>query len=136
MLLTNFQTTVYVDYIKELVEKGGPQPDQWPEYDGLIKSVVVAFLEKQISDEEFKSVRAAFGEAFSLKTLQGLSFIKPHGYAGDFEIIDKIYTYHISSEKRFRLWDEYYQAHECPRAVRNRKEYFKQWILSKYFESV
>ncbi|MFN0176279.1 MAG: hypothetical protein ACKVU0_16660 [Saprospiraceae bacterium] len=49
---------------------------------------------------------------------------QPFGYAGDFLIIDKIYTKHCSDN--FGKWDQYFHRHAAPKAVRNRKDYFKQ----------
>jgi SAM-dependent methyltransferase len=56
--------------------------------------------------------------------IQGFGFLKPHGYAGDYEIIDRIYTGWVSDDLSLRKWDEYFHVQPAPRAVRNRKAYF------------
>lgn len=66
-------------------------------------------------------------------TLQGQALMKPYGYAGDFDIIDKIYTHHISNDSDKMIWDQYFQMTAAVDAVRNRKAYFKKLVtqLSK-----
>jgi SAM-dependent methyltransferase len=65
------------------------------------------------------------GDAFfSTRTVQGLGIVKPYGYAGDFEFIDRIYTQWLSPDPRLTAWDVYLQQHKAPKAVRNRKVYF------------
>ena len=51
---------------------------------------------------------------------------KPYGYAGDFEIIDRIYTKNKS--KKFQKWDDYFLSNTLAIAIRNRKEYLKNCI--------
>ena len=54
-----------------------------------------------------------------------MELLKSHGYAGDFEIIDAIYTQRTAADLNQRRWDEYFHAQAAPRAVRNRKKYFQ-----------
>lgn len=56
--------------------------------------------------------------------MQGMSVVKPHGYAGDFEMIDRIYTRWLSPDDHLRRWDEYFHAQAAARAVRNRMGVF------------
>ena len=79
----------------------------------------------KLSGDELSALRAAFGEALSTtETMQGFAFLKPHGYAGDFEMIDRIYGERITAEPHLAAWDRYFHAQPAPRAVRNRKNYF------------
>ena len=48
----------------------------------------------------------------SLETMQGHAYLKPHGYAGDFELIDKIYTYWKSDDPNLIRWDDYFHSQE------------------------
>jgi len=48
---------------------------------------------------------------------------KPYGYAGDFRIIDRLYTFDASPN--FPKWGKYSLQTHGARAVRNRKDYFK-----------
>lgn len=63
------------------------------------------------------------------ESIMGHMLQKPHGYAGDYEIIDRIYT-HKESEK-YKKWDKYSLSNSAAVAVRNRKDYFKSIIQSK-----
>lgn len=86
------------------------------------------------NSEEFKSrmkkIRRKFEIIRTNCTMQGRGFVKEYGYAGDFEMIDKIYTLHTSKESRYKIWDEYFHSQPAPIAVRNRKRYFKRKLLS------
>lgn len=59
------------------------------------------------------------------------SFNKPHGYAGDFEIIDHIYINEPPTLGFDRLYDNYFQMSSISVAVRNRKDDFKRMIQKK-----
>jgi SAM-dependent methyltransferase len=60
--------------------------------------------------------------------MQGYALQKPHGYAGDYEMIDKVYQYHMCRDPYLVNWDRYAHAQSTPIAVRNRKEYFKRML--------
>jgi SAM-dependent methyltransferase len=74
----------------------------------------------------------AFGEAMSPATLQGMGYHRPHGYPGDFEVIDKIYVRHHSANPRLTRWDAYFHSQPPSRAVRNRKTYFHNLLDQHY----
>lgn len=78
----------------------------------------------EISPREIIAVLDAHGEPFSTKTMQGLALRKPHGYAGDYEIIDKIYRNQKCSDPSLAKWDDFFHSQHAPKAVRNRKSYF------------
>lgn len=83
-----------------------------------------------MSKEGEAAVFYAFGEAFSLDTMQGFVVQRPHGHHGDFELIDRIYTRWTSSRPELVAWDEYFHAQAAPKAVVNRKTYFQD-LLSR-----
>ncbi len=51
---------------------------------------------------------------------------KPLGYAGDFQLIDWIYTKKTASNRKGRLFDLLFHSYEATESVRNRKQYFIQ----------
>lgn len=57
------------------------------------------------------------------------SLQKPFGYAGDFKIIDDIYMNNPRTTGFDRLWDNYFQQLAISKAVRERKEDFKEIII-------
>jgi len=69
-------------------------------------------------------IRTAFGEALSPETIQGWAYHKPLGYAGDYQIIEKIYNYHTSSNPHLAKWDRFFHTQKAPKAVRNRLSFF------------
>lgn len=102
--------------------------------DQLIATVISDFKNGKISKMEMSAINHSFGMEFLENTIQGYGLRKPLGYAGDFLMIDKIYTLHKSPIEKYRIWDEYFHRQSAPKAVRNRKEYFKKIIKSKFDE--
>jgi len=65
-----------------------------------------------------------FGDEFLNQTIQGFGYRKPHGFAGDFEIIVYKYQKKLNADIRFQKWDKYLHSQEACKAVLNRKSYF------------
>jgi hypothetical protein len=80
-----------VRWLAEIVAKGGPD-----EVDDERLHTILRALHRQKQsgrgDSDVLRLRGALGEGLSPQTMQGASLAKRHGYAGDFEIIDWIYT--------------------------------------------
>ena len=112
------------DYIAFLVNKGGPDTTDYTMLTTLLGLFSNETLRKQIPQQELSKIMASFGEAMSIQTIQGWAYHKPLGYAGDFQIIDKIYTYAESVHPHLAKWDRYFHTQTAPRAVRNRQSYF------------
>ena len=72
---------------------------------------------------------ASLGPAGTTESLMGHIYHKPYGYAGDFEIIDKLYTTHVSSNPMITRWDEFVQAVPSSQSVRNRGPYLRTIML-------
>lgn len=121
-------------FIKNIVENNGPDPY---EYDILnnffFKNGEIVrkgiYNRKELNPELWELL----GDAVSEETMQGRVIIKPYGYAGDFEIIDHIYTNWVTPNQKLKKWDYYFHSHAAVKAVRNRKKYFIDLI--KKFEN-
>lgn len=114
----------HLAYVERLVAAGGPELDEYEEFRQWLAHVAKEIRAGRLSAGELRAIREAFGRALSLETNQGLSLRKPHGYTGDYEIIDRIYREHVTDDPALRNWDLYFQAQAGPRAVRHRKAYF------------
>lgn len=107
---------------------GGPDPEKSDSFDRWLRILAEEYRTGKITKSDLSLMHEAFGPALSLNTLQGFSLRKPYGYAGDFEIIDRMYTYHVSDDPSLQKWDLYFQAQSGPVAVRNRKAYFQRLV--------
>jgi len=114
----------HVNFIKELVARGGPDSSEYHEFTDWLIAVNQEITEGILTQKDLKTLRDEMGEALSILTLQGFVNNKPHGYPGDYEIIEKIYLEHTSNNPELRKWDLYFQLQKAPMAVRNRKKYF------------
>ncbi|MBM7062490.1 class I SAM-dependent methyltransferase [Pseudomonas sp. UL073] len=116
----------FQDYIQQLVGAGGPAPEQYLELDGWFQRVTAQLAAEPLSGRSVQELWPMFGAAFSLNTVQGFAALKPHGYSGDFEIMERLYSRWLSPLPELQNWDLFTHWHPATQAVRNRKDYFKQ----------
>ncbi|MFD2936116.1 class I SAM-dependent methyltransferase [Spirosoma flavum] len=119
--------------IKKLVRQGGPDVQDYQHVDNLMIRLSSQLRSGLLTDDELISIRTEFGATLSNQTMQGFMLNKPHGYAGDFEIIERMYTWYISPDQHYTKWDLFLQNHAACRAVRNRKTYFKE-VVKAYMQ--
>lgn len=115
--------------LKCLVRNGGPTFTEYVELTDSVIRAEEAVRRGELRAKDLKEIWEGIGEAStSAKTMQGFAWLKPHGYAGDFEIIDRIYQHWLSPDPHLAKWDECFHTLAAPRAVRNRKGYFHAWL--------
>ena len=114
--------------IDKLIHQGGPQPEDFNALNALLYQYHVYEQAQQLHKDCKAELFASLGEAMSLSTIQGFVYNKPHGYAGDFEVIDRIYNHHIAQPKHLSKWDTFFHNQHAPNAVRNRKAYFHELL--------
>lgn len=122
---------VVEDQLQLLLDKGGPDESDYKLLDEMMTSLYNGVKQGSVLSEEVDSLKTLFTKEFLMETIHGHGYRKPFGYAGDFLLIDKIYTFHNASNSHFEKWDKYFHYNDATRAVRNRKEYFKQQLLEK-----
>lgn len=109
--------------LSRLIDRGGPEPQDYPEVHALMESVH-PFLRNH--EHEIRALQAESRGAFnSRRTLQGHVCLKPYGYHGDFEIIDRIYQEDTATEPHLANWDRFFHWTSGSVAVRNRKAFFR-----------
>jgi SAM-dependent methyltransferase len=116
-------------FLHHFVQKGGPHPNEFPLLDGWFKQLRNEVELRQISTDDLQSLWKDAGPATtSLQTMQGFALRKPHGHAGDFEMIDRIYQEWLSPDAELSNWDRFFHSQPAVKAVRNRKTYFLDWL--------
>ncbi len=111
-----------MDYIRFLIEKGGPVGHEIKKFTEAVNSLS--------SEEELLEFEIVVKSKLTLDTMAGHTYLKPYGYAGDFEIIEKIYAQKRNANPVIDAWDQWYQSLDACDAVRNRKTYFKQVMVN------
>ena len=120
------------EYLRALSAGEGPRPEEYADLDGCFHRLGRALRSGALSPAALHDMWRTLGDAFcTTLTIQGLGIVKPYGYAGDFELIDRIYTGWLSPDPRLAPWDVFLQQHKAPQAVRNRKRYFLN-LLNRY----
>jgi len=127
--------------LKQHLEK---KPDDWGRFQSIFNQEINAIFRDLMLFEQDCLATGDEASVYKLKSLfmsrlqkefmygdYGVwSLNKPYGYAGDFKIIDDIYRNDPQTHGFARLMDNYFQASAISVAVRNRKEDFKEIILS------
>lgn len=116
-------------FIKKLYEAGGPLPKEYSLLYDTLDLLSDELKNERLTKEELKKIWDIFSDEFMDNTLQGQSLKKPFGYAGDFRIIDMIYS--KSTYPKYKKWDNFYNDSWAAKAVRNRKDYFKNMISNR-----
>src|SRR5262245_12913520 len=57
--------------------------------------------------------------------------LKPRGYAGDYELLGRMYENRLCDDHFGRLLDRYFQEDAAPVAVRNRMRMIATWIVEE-----
>ena len=127
-----------IDVIDQIVQSGGPEV---AEYKALLNAsnVIHSYLYSEKNGLAFKSKDDTRFENFikenwrvfcSTQTIQGFVRLKPHGYAGDFEVIEKTYSEAHSAKEEFSKWDRFFHASDGAIAVRNRASIFSECVAN------
>lgn len=111
-----------------MVQKGGPNHEDYAELDSWLEETSDHIKAGNITEVQKSELLSILGDAATIETLQGFVLKRPHGYAGDFEIINKIYIQHTSSQPHLTKWDNYFHTHAATEAVRNRVYYFSNQV--------
>lgn len=116
----------------------GPQPEQFPQVRALFQKLLPQIQRGMNWKHMVTAVPQSAGSYEPDNTLQGWVVRAPMGYRGDFKIIDDIYTNKANSVTPYAQWDQFFQDSAAVKAVRNRKEFFKELIcqLSKNREEL
>jgi len=121
----------HIKYIWGLAQKGGPDPSDYDSLNKCFQSIGDLIRSGKYAHLDLVKYWHILGDVFSIKTMQGHVVYRPYGYAGDFEIIDKIYQKHVTSVDHIKNWDLFFQEQVATKAVRNRKQYFIDIVKKK-----
>jgi extracellular factor (EF) 3-hydroxypalmitic acid methyl ester biosynthesis protein len=114
-----------IEYLKMLAENEGPTESQYEKLGEMYKSINQRRKKGIVSEGEVMNIWQSLPDVYITKdTMQGYALLKPHGYSGDFVIIERIYQGWLSPNPKLVNWDRFFHAQEAPRAIINRKKYF------------
>ena len=108
----------YLNYFKKVVEKGGPSSSDYKK----IKEITLEL--RNLSLDNQLKLYDVLKPMLDINSMIGHTFLKPYGYAGDFELINRIYNKWETKDPKYKKWDKLYHWAESATAVRNRKQYF------------
>lgn len=115
------------DYIRSVISNHGPEPYQYNTLNKCINYIA------QTSEDTELLRHQLLSECDFLQTqdtIMGHSRLKPMGYSGDYLLIERIYKRAKSYHAKYHKWDSFSLELHAAEAVRNRKEYFKDTLLT------
>ena len=124
-------TSDIVSLLVDMLNAGGPREAEYPLLDALMEELFHMQQTNRLDTATLTLLQALFHDDFLAETMHGYVYRKPLGYAGDFQLIDMIYTYYQSSHETYKRWDRYFHYNAATRAVRNRKDFFKTQLLQQ-----
>ncbi len=116
LLEQNPQTPEGVTAIAEIM-------DQW------LKELSLVSLPGKANQIHSSEIWAVAQDLLSRGWLQNRARLKPRGYAGDYELFERICDFKLSDDPWGRAFDLYFQEQAAPRAVRARTEYVANAIV-------
>jgi SAM-dependent methyltransferase len=117
--------------LSEISRRGGPNGEEYDLVADCFAAIARGFEAGRWTRQELDAFAYSLGDAFSLQTIQGFVLRKPYGYAGDFEVIERLYLNYISSDNRLKKWDLFALSRRSNQAVRNRKAYFIRFLKDR-----
>ena len=122
---------ILLEDLKRFIQREKLTKDTFRFLDRMLFLINLEIQGGSLSKVHIAQIHSWFDNEFLEATVQGRGFMKPNGYPGDYLFLDHIYTNHKSPDPKYRIWDEFVQQHAAPKAVRNRKEYFKKLVFEK-----
>jgi len=108
----------YLDVAEEVINRGGPEVSEYEYLKNIPQGMSLLTIAEQ------KMVYELLSPLLTVNSMLGFTFQKPHGYAGDYELINRIYSQWVSTDNNLSKWDHFFHSLEAAEAVRNREPYF------------
>ena len=115
-------------FVEELIARGGPDPAEYGAFTAWTDALADDVSDGRLLADDVRSFWREVTQRSFKGTLQADVVLQPHGYHGDFEIIDAIYTERVNEHPALEKWDRFFHAQTAPQAVRNRKTYFQHLL--------
>ncbi|MCP5160492.1 MAG: methyltransferase domain-containing protein [Hahellaceae bacterium] len=120
-----------LDFIAHTIDRGGPESEDFRLLDDSFRVILKDVVAPRHKALLRSKVAHVMGDAYTCATVQGMVYQKPHGVAGDFEVIERTYGHYLARNERLRRWDCYWQQLSFAEATRFQKAYLKGWIRKK-----
>jgi extracellular factor (EF) 3-hydroxypalmitic acid methyl ester biosynthesis protein len=111
-------------YLQDLVNAGGPEPDQYSTLNAALENFNLAKCRGEFNYYGPDYKEDLMGKALSFDTMQGLAYRKPHGYAGDFELLERIYGHFLTPQSELKNWDQFWNSQAFVSAFQHSTRYF------------
>lgn len=121
-----------LQYARHLARSGGPGRGEIAAFDSWLDRLYRERATGVLADPELEAIRRELVHGLPTDSMLGFAWHKPHGYAGDFEVIERMYSMRTSADPGLERWDLYWHQSPAATAVRNRKCYYKRLLDLHY----
>ena len=115
--------------LSDMILEQGPEQKDYLSINRIFQSQYAQ--DRKSFTDRFLIMRKKVKAFHDKRSIAGFCYLQPYGYAGDFELIDRLYTRYISNDPAISNWDAFAQAQPAAVAVRNRKAYFIDLLEKK-----
>lgn len=123
------QHTELMSAIGNTIRKGGPGRDEFETFTVHINKLGELISQNRLEPAALEALTKDCHFLRDTESIMGHIRQKPFGYAGDFYIIDRIYT--RQGSQQYSKWDTFSLENTAAEAVRNRKAYFKKCMSQR-----
>ncbi|MFT7186397.1 MAG: extracellular factor (EF) 3-hydroxypalmitic acid methyl ester biosynthesis protein [Pseudohongiellaceae bacterium] len=115
-----------VNDMYEFVQAGGPEPEQYEALNHTLGAFNLLECRGEFDHYGPDFKEDLMGKSLTFDTMQGFAYRKPHGHAGDFELIERICGDFQTSDQGLKKWDEFWNQQAFVQAFQNSQQYFSQ----------
>ncbi len=115
--------------LDDWVSSGGPEPGDYLRLGTCLRAITRHAEEGPEGPALLEAARAVLAPTLLKATVQGFAHLRPHGYDGDFELIERLLSFHHSADPNLVRWDRYCHALPSVRALRARATHLRDLML-------
>jgi SAM-dependent methyltransferase len=124
----------WVEWLDELVCSGGPEPTDYMRLNDCLRDLARERSVVPHGPAVVEAARAVLAPTLLKGTIHGFVHLRPHGHAVDYELLERILSYHHSTDPNLVRWDSYCHALPVARALRSRAMHLRA-LLEQLEES-
>lgn len=114
-----------LQWLDNLVGDGGPEPEQYDRLTACFRELARQRHQLPYGPGLVQDTRAVLAPTLLKGTLLGFLYLRPHGYPGDFELLERVLSYHHSTDPNLVRWDAYCHTLPMVRALRGRAAHLR-----------
>lgn len=118
----------WLEYLDDLVGNGGPEPGDYPRLLACFAHLTRGGPRDPTRQALTAAAREILAPILIRATLLGTLHLRARGYPGDFEVVERILSYHHSPDPNLVRWDAWCHTLPLARALRHRAAHLREHL--------